>query len=282
MLRRQPRRGSPNAEPLASSLPVEFDRERARRVAIDAARSVGDLQRSRIDTILEVRHKGLVDLVTDVDVESEKRVSDAILSAFPTHTILGEEGGTHGGSDTRFRWIIDPLDGTTNYTHGFPLFCVSIGLEVDSRLTLGVVYGAMLDELFVAELGRGATLNGKPIRTSETAELRKAMLATGFPYDRSELGRALRSFESLSYASQAVRRVGSAALDLCYVACGRFDAYWEHHVSAWDMAAGALMVLEAGGQLSGTDGSDFSVDAGQVLATNGSLHRAMADALAGM
>ena len=242
------------------------------------------MARGRIDSVLEVRHKGLVDLVTDVDVQSEREISAAIQAAFPTHAILGEEGGVKVGADTdtRYRWIIDPLDGTTNYAHGFPLFCVSIGLEIDHRLTLGVAYAPTLDELFVAEAGHGATLNGRLINVSGTQDLRQAMLATGFPYDRSQLPMALRSFEALSYASQAVRRVGSAVLDLCYVACGRFDAYWEHVVKPWDMAAGALIVQEAGGTVSGTDGSAFSVDGGQVLASNGHLHPALIDALSGI
>jgi myo-inositol-1(or 4)-monophosphatase len=248
-------------------------------VCVGAARSAGELLTSRIDSIREVRHKGVIDLVTDVDVQSEQQVSSAILSAFPTHSILGEEGGARGGGDPRFRWIIDPLDGTTNYTHGFPFFCVSIGLEVEGELLLGAVYAPSLGELFVAEAGRGATLNGRPIRVSETSNLRQALLATGFPYDRADLPRALRSFEVLSAQSQAVRRVGSAALDLCYVACGRFDAYWEHRVKPWDMAAGALLVREAGGQLSGSDCSEFSVDGEQVLASNAKLHEAVCNAL---
>jgi myo-inositol-1(or 4)-monophosphatase len=258
------------------------DLTRARDVAVAAAHSAGELMRSRINSIGEVRHKGLVDLVTDVDVQSEQLVSQAILAAFPTHAILGEEGGAREGSDPGYRWIIDPLDGTTNYAHGMPLFCVSIGFEVDGRLALGAVYAPMQDELFVAEAGKGATLNGQPIHVSETSELRQAMLATGFPYDRSELPRALRGFEAFSWKSQAVRRLGSAALDLCYVACGRIDGYWEHVVRPWDLAAGALLVLEAGGTLSGTDGSTFNVDAGQVLATNSRLHAAMSEALAGL
>jgi len=240
------------------------------------------LLRSRIDSIQEVRHKGIVDLVTDVDLASEKLVCDTLLAAFPSHTILGEEGGTLGGDDRRFRWLVDPLDGTTNYAHGFALFCVSIGLEVQGELTFGAVYAPCQDELFVAERGRGATLNGMPISVSDVSELRQAMVATGFPYDRDALPRALRSFEVMSRASQAVRRVGSAALDLCYVGCGRFDAYWEHVVKPWDMGAGALIVLEAGGRVSATDGSGFSVDAGQVLSSNGRLHRAMIEALSGI
>lgn len=238
--------------------------------------------RSRIDSIQEVRHKGVVDLVTDVDVASERLVCGTLLEAFPSHTILGEEGGTLGGDDPRFRWLLDPLDGTTNYAHGFPIFCVSIGLEVEGQLLFGAVYAPCQDELYVAEHGRGATLNGQRIVVSEVEELRQAMVATGFPYDRDDLPRALRSFEVMSRASQAVRRVGSAALDLCYVACGRFDAYWEHRVKAWDVGAGALIVTEAGGQLSATDGSAFSVDGGQVLASNRQLHPALLEALRGI
>jgi myo-inositol-1(or 4)-monophosphatase len=237
--------------------------------------------RQRVDSIREVRHKGLVDIVTDVDLQAEHEVCTRLVSAFPTHSILAEEGGARDGSDSRYRWIVDPLDGTTNYAHGFPFFCVSIGLEVDGRLTLGVVYSPSLDELFVAEAGRGATLNDRPIHVSQTDELGQALLATGFPYARAEFPRALRSFEVMSLQSQAVRRAGSAALDLCYVACGRLDGYWEHAVSPWDVAGGALIVLEAGGVVTRTDGSPFSVEDGQVLASNGRVHQPMAAALAG-
>jgi myo-inositol-1(or 4)-monophosphatase len=209
-------------------------------------------------------------------------VCATLLSAFPTHSILAEESGTRVGTDPRYRWIIDPLDGTTNYAHGFPFFCVSIALEVEGRLALGVAYAPSLDELFVAEAGRGATVNDRPIQVSATHQLDQALLATGFPYDRAEFGRALRSFEVVSFQSQAVRRAGSAVLDLCYVACGRLDGYWEHAVKPWDVAAGALIVLEAGGSVTGTDGSVFSVEAGQVLATNGLLHRPISTALAGL
>jgi myo-inositol-1(or 4)-monophosphatase len=261
----------------------DLDRRRVREVGVAAARSAGELLRERIGSIREVRHKGVVDLVTDVDVASEHLVSAAIGAAFPTHSILGEEGGSHGGDDTRYRWLVDPLDGTTNYTHGLPLFCVSIGFEVEGKLEFGVVYAPCQEELYVAQAGQGATLNGQPLHVSDVNELRQAMLATGFPYDRGEaLARALRSFDVLSFRSQAVRRVGSAALDLCYVACGRFDAYWEHSVRPWDLGGGALIVLEAGGQLSATDGSAFDVDGGQVLASNRLIHPAMLEALAGI
>jgi myo-inositol-1(or 4)-monophosphatase len=257
------------------------DLVRAREVAIEAARAAGALLRRRMDSIREVRHKSAIDIVTDVDLESEQLVCATLSAAFPTHTILGEEGGARGGSDTRFRWIVDPLDGTTNYAHGFPFFAVSIGLEVDGRLTLGVAYAPSLDEMYVAEAGHGAFVNDRPIHVSATDDLMQALLATGFPYDRAEFGRALRSFEMMSRRSQAVRRAGSAVLDLCYVASGRLDGYWEHQISPWDIAAGALIVVEAGGRVSATDGSEFRVDGGQVLASNGRVHEAMVTTLAG-
>jgi myo-inositol-1(or 4)-monophosphatase len=260
----------------------ELDLALARQVGVSAARSAGDLLRRRVDSIREVRHKSAVDIVTDVDVLSEQEVCATLLAAFPTHSILGEEGGARPGSDPRFRWIVDPLDGTTNYAHGFPFFCVSIGLEVEGRLTLGVAYDPSLDELFVAEAGRGATVNDRPIQVSSTTDLAQALLATGFPYERTEFSRAMNSFEVLSLKSQAVRRAGSAVLDLCYVACGRLDGYWEHRVQPWDMAAGALIVIEAGGSVTAIDGSPFSVEGGQVLATNSHLHPALTSVLAGL
>jgi myo-inositol-1(or 4)-monophosphatase len=238
--------------------------------------------RRRVDSIRDIRHKGVIDIVTDVDLESEKEVCDTILSAFPTHSILGEEGGARVGADPRYRWIVDPLDGTTNYAHGFPFFCVSIGLEIERRLVLGVAYAPSLDELFVGEVGRGATVNDRPIKVSAIADLEQALLATGFPYDRADFARALHSFEVISLRSQAVRRAGSAVLDLCYVACGRLDGYWEHVVRPWDVAAGALIVQEAGGMLTGADGAAFDVEAGHLLATNGRLHPALTTALAGL
>src|SRR5437588_3954109 len=235
-----------------------------------------------MDSIREIRHKSAVDIVTDVDLQSEHEILTALLKAFPTHAVLGEEGGARSGSDPRYRWIVDPLDGTTNYAHGFPFFCVSIGLEVEGRLMLGVVYAPGFDELFVAEAGRGAVVNDRPIQVSSTRDLSQALLATGFPYDRAEFPRALKSFEVLSMHSQAVRRAGSAVLDLCYVACGRLDGYWEHHVKPWDIAAGALIVVEAGGTVTATDGSPFKVEGGQVLASNALLHASMTSTLTGL
>jgi myo-inositol-1(or 4)-monophosphatase len=257
-----------------------IDVGRVREVAVSAATAAGALLLARMNSIREVRHKGAVDLVTDVDLASEQLVCSTLMAAFPTHTVVGEEGGAREGSDPRYRWYVDPLDGTTNYTHGFPFFSVSIAFAVNGTLTVGAVYAPYLNELFEAYVGGGATLNGSPIRVSDVRDLRESLLATGFPYDRGAFDRALHSFDVLSKSSQAVRRAGSAALDLCYVACGRFDGYWEHMVSPWDVAAGALVVLESGGQVSGTDGSPFDHEAGQVLASNKSIHPALAGTLA--
>jgi len=273
---------SPDGAARPSGL-VGFDTGRAREVALVAARASGQILRERVDSIREVRtKKSAVDLVTDVDVASEQQVLATLLEAFPGHSVIGEEGGTRTGSDPRFRWFVDPLDGTTNYAHGFPFFCVSIGLEVDGELALGVVYSPCMEELFVAEAGQGATLNGRRITVSSITNLRDGLLATGFPYDRAEFPKALKSFEVMSMHCQAVRRAGSAALDLCYVACGRLDGFWEHRVQPWDLAAGALIVTEAGGQVSTTDGGRFDVEAGQVLASNGTVHAEMTRNLAGI
>ncbi len=248
-------------------------------MAEDAARLAGRLLRERIGSVREVRHKGIIDIVTDVDEASERLLRETILAAFPTHSILGEEGGSVQGRDARYRWIVDPLDGTTNYAHGFPFFCVSIGFEVDGEVAVGAVYDPSLDEMFVAQRGVGATLNGAPMHVSDTGVLGRSLLATGFPYDRALFPRALKGFEIMSLRSMAVRRAGSAALDLCYVACGRFEAYWEWVVRPWDVAAGSLLVAEAGGQISGLDGRPFRVEGGEVLASNGAVHQAMLESL---
>ncbi len=273
-----PEPSAPGSVGVAPSSPTG-DLARVRGVAVDAARSAGALLRERLNWVREIRHKGAIDLVTDVDEASEQLIRQMLLSAFPTHSLLGEEGGSVTGSDARCRWIVDPLDGTSNYAHGFPFFCVSIGFELDGELAVGVVYDPTLDELFVAERSKGATLNGSPIQVSHASTLERSLLATGFPYDRRLFQRALKGFELLSLRSLAVRRAGSAALDLCYVACGRFDGYWEWAVHPWDVAAGALLVAEAGGRVTGVDGAPFHVERGEVLATNGRLHYAMLEGL---
>ena len=240
-------------------------------VAAAAARAGGDVLRESYGRVQSVRFKGATDLVTEVDVRSEQTVVALIRSHFPTHQVLAEEGSV-GGDDARHRWIIDPLDGTTNYAHGLRVFCVSVGYERDGKLAAGAVYDPSMDELYLATAGGGATLNGEPIHVSATDTLIRGLLATGFPYDRAMVPIALRQFAALSMQAQAVRRVGSAALDCCWVAAGRFDGYWENIVNAWDVAAGALIAIEAGATVTDVHGAPFRVDAGSILLATPALH----------
>jgi myo-inositol-1(or 4)-monophosphatase len=241
--------------------------------ARDAALEAGAVLRARFGDPLEVREKGLRgDLVTEADRASEALIVARLRAAFPRSTILGEEGGVLAGSAPE-RWIIDPLDGTTNYAHGYPLYCVSIAYERDGVLTCGVVYAPSLDELYVAEAGCGAACNGRSIAVSPVAAVADAMVCTGFQPARYERNGA--RFAALSHRAQAVRRDGAAALDLAFVAAGRFDAFWESDLSAWDVAAGVLIVREAGGRVTAIDGGSFALDAGSVLASNGRIHDEM-------
>jgi myo-inositol-1(or 4)-monophosphatase len=249
------------------------------QLAVEAALEVGKIQRERSTRIGTVTYKGDIDLVTEVDLLCEKEIIRRIKNQFPDHDILAEESGaTQGHSE--FRWIIDPLDGTVNYSHGFPSYCVSIGLEKNGEIVLGVIYSPCLDELFVAEKGKGSTLNSKPIAVSSTASLKKSLLITGFAYDVSQSDNDnLDHFKNFVKESQAVRRMGSAALDLCYVAAGRADGFWELNLHAWDMAAGVLIIREAGGQITNFDGDEFKIDGREILATNTLLHSSMIDVL---
>jgi len=226
-----------------------------------------------------VRHKGAIDLVTEMDVASEKLVLDAIRARYPDHAILAEESGDHAGG-TGYKWVVDPLDGTTNYAHGLPIYCVSIGLEQDGKPVLGVIYAPNLDELYCAELGQGATLNGRPIHVSTTGEVAKSVLVTGFPYDVAIKSSNLAHFNKFIHRAQAVRRLGSAAIDMAWVAAGRFDGFWEPRLAPWDMCAGCVIVGEAGGQVTGYHGNPFSIYGREVLASNGLVHREMQDILA--
>jgi len=252
------------------------------QVAVEAARAAGHIQSEHIGNIGDISEKGGVrgDVVTEVDLLCEKEIIDRIQKSFPGHTILAEEsGGTQG--DAKNKWIIDPLDGTLNYSHGFPCYCVSIGLECEGELVVGVIYNPNLDELFVAEKGQGATLNGRPIRVSTTDTLEKSLLVTGFtPKIVGSEDDNLDHFCNLMKACQAVRRPGSAAIDFCYTAMGRFDGFWEAHLNPWDMAAGVLIVSEAGGFVSAFDGGPFSIYDNNVLATNGYVHQEMVNILA--
>jgi myo-inositol-1(or 4)-monophosphatase len=260
--------------------PSGVDLDEAYDVAVAAARTAGEIQRKQYGRDLAVRMKGKIDVVTEVDVACERAVVAALSGRFPEHRILAEEETDRGG-DHPCRWVIDPLDATVNFAHGLPFFCVSIGLEVAGERTLGVVYGPMQDELFVARRGGGATLNGRPLAVSRTGELVESLLVTGFAYNVHEAERDnLDNFAAFTRAARATRRTGCAALDLCYVAAGRFDGFWELGLKAWDVAAGSLMVTEAGGRVTRFDGAPHDLDAPEILATNGRIHDAMVDVLA--
>lgn len=249
-------------------------------IAVEAARSAGKLLREALGGDRRIAFKGSpTNLVTEMDRRAEALIVERLLQAFPDHAVLGEESGARAGR-SEYRWLIDPLDGTTNYAHGLPIFSVSVALERAGQVELGVVYDPNLDECFVAERGRGATLDGEPIRVSACARLGEALLVTGFPNDiRTAAETNLPEYAALALRAQAVRRLGSAALDLCYVAAGRVDGYWELTLGPWDMAAGALVVREAGGRVTNVRGRPWSLDGPGVLATNGQIHEALLEGL---
>ncbi|GAC1535992.1 MAG: inositol monophosphatase family protein [Candidatus Velthaea sp.] len=236
------------------------------------AREAGTLLRERLHDPREIAHKRRNDLVTDADRASEALIVERIRAAYPSAAILGEEGGVYPGAGSD-RFIVDPLDGTTNYAHCYPVFCVSIAYERDGVLEAGAIYAPMSDELFAAARGGTATCNGEPIHVSGIERVSDSMVCTGFMPMRYE--RNAENFAVLSRTAQAVRRDGSAALDLAYVAAGRFDAFWELDLSPWDVAAGAVIVETAGGRVSAIDGSSMDIAAGSILATNGMVHDEM-------
>lgn len=240
------------------------------------AREAGALLRERLHDRHIVQYKGEINLVTEADRLSESLIVERIRREFPGHDILTEESPeTANGS--RFRWIIDPLDGTTNYAHGYPVFCVSIALEVKGVIMLGAVYNPMLDELFTAEKGAGAFLNGRRLTVSRTETLSRGLLATGFPYDiREDRNNNINYFKVMALSAQAVRRAGSAALDLAYIAAGRFDGFWELKLMPWDTAAGWLLVEEAGGGVTDLRGDPYHLHSRNILASNGLIHAEMA------
>ena len=252
-------------------------------VAVAVAREAGALLRANFDQEQEIGFKGRIDLVTKMDLESERLIVDRLSAAFPGDDIWAEEGGGQRSGRPRV-WIVDPLDGTTNYAHGYPVFAVSIALEVEGRLEIGVVYNPLLDEVYAGRRGGGVTLNGRPRRVTPAASLERALVATGFPYDvgdrdpeRSNIG----PFSRFVVRAQAVRRAGSAALAIAKVAVGRTDGFWERGLHAWDMAAAALLVEEAGGKVSDYEGRHLVLADGEIVATNGALHETMLAVLAG-
>lgn len=247
------------------------------------AREAGALLRDFYHKGVATEYKGDVDLVTEADRASEKLIVERLHTAFPAHGIYGEEG-TRSHLESEYRWYIDPLDGTTNFAHGFPVFCVSMGLErrgagvrgsEDGEIVAGVVFDPLREEMFTAIKGNGAFLNGTRIRSSRTPVLAEALVATGFPSHKRHLNPNIHFYHQFTLRSHGVRRAGSAALDLAYTACGRLDAFWEFNLNPWDTAAGALLVTEAGGSMTGFDGGAFKLDSKEVLATNGLIRDEM-------
>lgn len=247
--------------------------------ATAAAREAGRMLRENFYVFREVSYKGEVDLVTNFDKLSQQMIFERLSRKFPEHGFLAEEG-LDRGKKSDFRWIFDPLDGTTNYAHRFPIFSVSIALEWKGRLVCGVVYDPMRDETFSGIKNKGAYFNGEKIKVSDVDDLNKSLLATGFPYDlRESQENNIAHFNNFLTRVQAIRRCGSAALDLCYVACGRFDGFWELKLKPWDVAAAAIIVQEAGGQLSDFQDRDFSIYSQETLGTNSLIHGQMLDIL---
>lgn len=271
----------------ATRVPPQLEiASRAAAIATEA----GALLRSHFERGVATEYKGDVDLVTEADRSSEKLIVERLSSAFPDHGVYGEEG-TRSQIDREYRWYIDPLDGTTNFAHGFPVFCVSMGLEHrplglpadrDGTLVAAVIYDPTRDELFTAEKGKGAWLNGRRIHASRIDTLGESLLATGFPSRKRHASPNIHFYQEFTLRSHGVRRAGSAALDLAYVAAGRIEAFWEFHLNPWDTAAGALLVLESGGRITRFDGAPFRLDSDEILATNGLIHEQLTTRFADM
>jgi len=244
--------------------------------AIEAVVRAGDMMLARVGGDVHINKKSAIDLVTEVDVAIERMFRELIGARFPDHAILGEEFGGSASVPEGPCWVFDPIDGTTNFAHGLPIFCSSLALEFDGVAEIAAVYDPTRRELFTAERGAGAFLNGQPIRVSSAASLIDAMLVTGFPYDvHTRLDEIIGLFRAFVGQARAVRRLGSAAIDLCYVAAGRMDGFWERDLNAWDIAGGALLVTEAGGRVTALDGEAFTSRGRSVLASNNLIHDAM-------
>lgn len=254
--------------------------EQMKSVLLEATAEAGKIIQQYFNGTFRINNKeGINNLVTEVDNLSEDKIIEVIKAHYPEHTIISEEvGELLKPSD--YQWIIDPIDGTVNFAHGIPLCCVSIALKYKDDLMLGAVYNPMMNELFFAERGKGATLNGEPIKVSSKKDFKKACLVTGFPYKWPESREhPIKVFERFIMEGLPIRRLGSAAIDLCWVACGRFDGFWEYNLSSWDVAAGYLIVQEAGGVITNFDGDPYNVFERETLATNGHIHEAMLHAI---
>ncbi|MFZ0132066.1 MAG: inositol monophosphatase family protein [Desulfobacterales bacterium] len=253
----------------------DMDMEDIKRVGIKAAYQAADILQQKFGHISRVRKKGIIDLVTEADLAAEKRILEVIRARFPDHGILAEESGREDGEKT-CTWIIDPLDGTTNYAHRIGLYAVSIAFAVDNAVVVGIVLNPVTGELFTATAGRGAKCNRHPIRVSEVPTLTDSLLVTGFPYDvREDPAPFVSRFARCLAAAQGVRRLGSAALDLCHVACGRFEGFWEENLKPWDTAAGMLIAREAGARITDFSNRPYVPESREILATNGRIHDRM-------
>ncbi|EKE02731.1 MAG: hypothetical protein ACD_20C00337G0002 [uncultured bacterium] len=255
-----------------------IDTEKLLLAAKEAALEAGEIHLSFFGKNNEIAHKlNEFDLVTNIDKMSEERIISIIHGHFPDHEILGEESGTHEGKSSEYVWIIDPLDGTTNYSHNFPHFAVSIGLLYKGEIVLGVVYDPFKNETFWAAKETGSFLNADPIKVSQADTIKKSLLATGFPYERAEaMEENLKYFCKLIYEAQAIRRPGAASLDLCYVACGRLDGFWELNLSPWDTTAGACIIKEAGGKVTNFGTDKFDIYTKNIIASNSLIHEQIA------
>jgi myo-inositol-1(or 4)-monophosphatase len=238
----------------------------------ELAREAGALLLTYFDRQIKIEYKGDADLVTAADRASEKLIMGKLRELWPAHELVGEEGTRDNTGTSDYRWFVDPLDGTTNFAHGYPVFCVSIGLEYRKELVAGVIYDPTRDELFSAAKGTGATLNGKPIHVSKTKTLSESILATGFPSHKRHKNPNIHFYHQITLRSHGIRRAGSAALDLAYVASGRYEGFWEFNLNPWDTSAGVVLVREAGGLVTKFDGSDFNIDSRELLSSNGLLH----------
>lgn len=250
--------------------------------AIQTARDAGQILLEKFGRNIKVSKKGDINLVTEADLASERLIVERVRSYYPRHSILAEESGESLAAqegENAWKWIIDPLDGTTNYAHGYPCFCVTLALEHNGEIVIGVTYDPTRDELFAAEKGQGASLNGRKIRVSEAENLGDALIVTGFPYDFAQRDGFAKHLTDFLLKSRGVRRDGSAAIDMAYVACGRFDGFWEEGLNPWDVAAGLLLIQEAGGRVSYYDDSPFSIYAPPICASNGLIHAQMLEVL---
>jgi myo-inositol-1(or 4)-monophosphatase len=251
-------------------------------IAVRAARAAGDLISRYIDRVdtLNITAKGRNDFVSEVDRQAEQEIVGILRKAYPNHSFLGEEGGRHGTLKGEFTWVIDPLDGTTNFLHGFPMFCVSIALLQKGRLECGVIYDPLRQELFTAKRGAGAMLENRRLRVTQQKFFKGALLGTGFPFkDQRNNDAYFGMFRELMKDAAGIRRAGSAALDLAYVACGRLDGFWEFGLLPWDMAAGVLLIQEAGGMVTDLEGGDKFLETGNLLAASPKLHTLMLDTI---